>query len=301
MSLGSRDTQLILVGLVLTADDEGIELEHPKILIIKLNYPPEQIETALQELAANDLLILYQVGKHRYFSLTRWGQWQTLSSNKITLSKYPAPPVPGDADISGTSQDQPEIPTEGGELPTEPLGNSGKVGKTPAQFNISESNVGEVNRSVEPPDNVTPFPTALTDNTNGDVHAQIGTTAKEVAMILKLPICHALTRLVTAYMQDTAISLLVEADAAREWIDDRQRNQTGKTMTVNFFRNWLKRERQELQERQTHQAQATGTDGSPGHEERDSRSSRGTSVPRGKSLMGLEAQYREAYTQKEEQ
>ena len=95
MNLGSRDTQLILVGLVLTADDEGRELAHPKLLGRELDYPPEQIEAALQELAANDLLILYQVGKHRYFSLTRWGQWQTLSSNKITLSKYPAPPTIG--------------------------------------------------------------------------------------------------------------------------------------------------------------------------------------------------------------
>src|SRR6266487_4748553 len=93
MNLGSRDTQLILVGLVLTADDEGRELAHPKLLGRELDYPPEQIESALQELAANDLLILYQVGKHRYFSLTRWGQWQTLSSNKITISKYPAPPT----------------------------------------------------------------------------------------------------------------------------------------------------------------------------------------------------------------
>ena len=299
MNLGSRDTQLILVGLVLTADDEGRELAHPKLLGRELDYPPEQIEAALQELAANDLLILYQVGKHRYFSLTRWGQWQTLSSNKITLSKYPAP---GDADVPSGSQNQPEISTEGAELPTEPpvnSGESGEIRKSPAQFNLSESNVGEVNNREEPPDNVTPFPTARSDDTDKDVHVSIETTTKEVAMILKLPISHALTRLVTAYLQDAAISLLVEADAAREWIDDRQRNQTGKTMTVNFFRNWLKRERKELQNRPAHQTQATGTDGSPGHEEREMRFSRGASTPRGKSLMGLEAQYQAAFEQKE--
>lgn len=158
MNLGSRDTQLILVGLVLTADDEGRELAHPKLLGRELDYPPEQIEAALQELATNDLLILYKVGKHRYFSLTRWGQWQTLSSNKITLSKYPAPPQPEDAAIPSGSQDLPEIPTESAELPTEPPGNSGEVWKTLAQFNVIESNVGEVNGSEEPPDNVTPFP-----------------------------------------------------------------------------------------------------------------------------------------------
>jgi hypothetical protein len=108
-------------------------------------------------------------------------------------------------------------------------------------------------------------------------------------MILKLPISHALTRLITAYIQDSALSLLVEADAAREWIDDQKRNHAGKTMTVNFFRNWLKRER-ELQERQAHQRQATGTDDTVPRKEQVPRSAPGE--PRRRSLMGLEAEYR---------
>ena len=152
-------------------------------------------------------------------------------------------------------------------------------------------------RSEEPPDNVTPFPTTRANDTAIDVQVPIETTTKEVATILKLPISHALTRLVTAYLQDAAISLLVEADAAREWIDDRQRNRTNKAMTVNFFRNWLKRERKELQDRQAHQTQATGTDGTSPREEQVPRSS--PAGPRRKSLMGLEAEYRAACEQKE--
>src|SRR5437764_9890572 len=69
MNVG-KDTQLILVGLVLLADDEGRELAHPKLLSREIDYPPEQIESSLRELADNDLLLLYQVGRHRYYSLT---------------------------------------------------------------------------------------------------------------------------------------------------------------------------------------------------------------------------------------
>ena len=91
MNVG-KDTQLILVGLVLLADDEGRELAHPKLLSREIDYPPEQIESSLRELADNDLLLLYQVGRHRYYALSRWSQWQTINSQKMTPSKYPAPP-----------------------------------------------------------------------------------------------------------------------------------------------------------------------------------------------------------------
>src|SRR2546429_7898401 len=91
MNLASKDSQLILIGLILSADDEGRELAHPQLLGREMDYPPEQIEAALQDLSENDLILLYQVGKHRYYSLTRWHHWQTLGTKK-TPSKYPAPP-----------------------------------------------------------------------------------------------------------------------------------------------------------------------------------------------------------------
>jgi hypothetical protein len=87
-----KDGQLILVGLVLLADDEGRELAHPRLLSREIDYQPEQIEEVLQELVENDLVVLYQAGKHCYYSLTRWNQWQSISSQKMTPSKYPAPP-----------------------------------------------------------------------------------------------------------------------------------------------------------------------------------------------------------------
>ena len=77
---------------VLLADDEGRELAHPRLLSREIDYQPEKIEEALQELVENDLVLLYQAGKHRYYSLTRWNQWQSISSQKMTPSKYPAPP-----------------------------------------------------------------------------------------------------------------------------------------------------------------------------------------------------------------
>ena len=91
MNLSCKDTQLILIGLILIADDEGREVAHAGLLGREIDYPAEQIEAALQELVANDLLLLYQAGKHRYFQLIRWDEWQTLG-NKKTPSKYPAPP-----------------------------------------------------------------------------------------------------------------------------------------------------------------------------------------------------------------
>jgi hypothetical protein len=52
----------------------------------------------------------------------------------------------------------------------------------------------------------------------------------------------ALTRLVAAYASLPGLSLLGEAEAAREWIDDPARNRASKLLTVAFFRHWLKRE-----------------------------------------------------------
>src|SRR5215471_16396260 len=100
----SKDAQLILVGLVLLADDEGRELAHPRLLSREIDYPPQQIEAALQELLENDLVVLYQAGKHCYYSLTRWSQWQSINSQKMTPSKYPAPPtrLPVDTPIATT-------------------------------------------------------------------------------------------------------------------------------------------------------------------------------------------------------
>jgi hypothetical protein len=147
----SKDGQLILVGLILLADDEGRELAHPRLLSREIDYPPELIEVALKELMENDLVVLYQGGKHCYYSLTRWNQWQSISSQKMTPSKYPAPPVEvvsvADPRIQEKdeqaqverSRQSPEIRREILGNVGNPQGNSGKNRENSSQFKLSES------------------------------------------------------------------------------------------------------------------------------------------------------------------
>ncbi len=70
LALSSKDTQLILIGLALAADDEGREVAHAGLLGREMDYTPEIIERALLDLETKDLIVLYRVGKHRYYFLT---------------------------------------------------------------------------------------------------------------------------------------------------------------------------------------------------------------------------------------
>jgi DNA-binding transcriptional ArsR family regulator len=275
MNLASRDSQLILVGLVLMADDEGRELAHAKLLSRELDYSPEQIETALTDLEANDLVVLYQVGRHRYYSLTRWRQWQTISRDKMTLSKYPAPPAIEDGTPLDEAQQSSESPSQHSPaIPTEPPGNFADSQHFPSQGNSSESNSSESNagEAAQPPHNVLTFPadrrdtTTSTDGYKFDDHhhaPQTQHTTREVAAILRLPTDDALVRIVQDYQHDPLLRLLGEADAAREYIDDPRRNRRGQRMTPAFFRRWLRREHEDAMRRQTQRetTAATGTTG----------------------------------------
>ncbi len=260
----SKDAQLILVGLVLLADDEGRELAHPKLLSREIDYPPEQIEVALQELVENDLVLLYQGGKHRYYSLTRWSQWQSLSSQKITLSRYPAPPeqvdvteVPEDnvEDRVHTTESSQNFPNFPREIP----GKLGKNREVLSQVKLSESKVIQDKRIEEedegqPPPNIVTFPAARGDADDAGSHLseKVLEATKQVATILKLTVTDALTRVVADYVHDPEISLLGEADAAREWIDDPERNRKRQRLTPAFFRRWLQREQESYQHRHAH-------------------------------------------------
>ena len=105
---------------------------------------------------------------------------------------------------------------------------------------------------------VVSFPTART-STSSSAEQYIEQTALKLAHILKITITPALERIVEEYQDDPLLSLLGEADAAREYIDDRQRNRKGQRMTPAFFRRWLKREHEDALLRRTRSAQATGT------------------------------------------
>src|SRR5579875_1661702 len=71
----------------------------------------------------------------------------------------------------------------------------------------------------------------------------------EVASILGLPVCPALRRIVEDFGAVEGLSLLGEADAAREYILDQRRNRTQQAMSPAFFRRWLKREQEAMQQR----------------------------------------------------
>lgn len=87
-------------------------------------------------------------------------------------------------------------------------------------------------------------------------------TAHKLATILRLPESGALLRIVADYQDDPLLSLLGEADAAREYIDDRRRNKSGQRMSPAFFRRWVKHEHEDAQARRQlsprHTTAATG-------------------------------------------
>ncbi len=237
MSLSSGDVRLILVGLVLHADDWGRGLAHPLILGRDLDYPPEVIEAALAELEQAELVWCYQAGKHRYYVLTRWDEWQKLPEAKRTPSRLPAPPL---SERAGASSQ--EFPDFSGENP----GNPANPGENSPE---SESNQNPRGKRIEdeeaqPPPNVVPFPAARGDAADAALFSEnsVEEAARQVAAILALPLTDDLRRVVRDYLGRPGLSLLGEADAAMEWIGNPTRNQRQQRMTPAFFRRWLKRE-----------------------------------------------------------
>jgi hypothetical protein len=120
-----------------------------------------------------------------------------------------------------------------------------------AQLNLSESNSSqfkliEDEGERQPPPNIVPFPAARDDAedgiTNKNVETEVVKATKQIAEILDLSVTETLQRVVADFLNDPSLSLLGEADAAREWIEDPRRNRKRKQLTPAFFRCWLKRE-----------------------------------------------------------
>ncbi|HVB20667.1 MAG TPA: hypothetical protein VNG51_01800 [Ktedonobacteraceae bacterium] len=263
-ALSSDTVRLILIGLVTDADDAGRGLADEKLLGRKLDHRPEQISAALDELGQAGYVTCYAGGKDHCYALCHWQRWQTLS--KPTPSHYPAPPAAHE-----NARDTHDCP---GEF-REPLGNRGESGATPSEGEEEpeeEENRREEEAEAEPPSNVVTFPgTAHGDSTTNTValsFREVKEVTTQVARILKLTVTEALTRVVADYAGDPALSLLGEADAAREYIENPRRNRHAQRMTPAFFRRWLKREHEEtLRRRQSPSSpgqQATGTDGPAG-------------------------------------
>jgi len=313
----SSETQIILVGLVLGADDAGRGPAHSGLLSRKLNKALPLIEQALHELEECEMLQVYQDARQSYYHLTHWQEWETLS--KPTPSKYPTPPVPrsscdppGSSDHTQGNLGSSQNIQGNSQMPQIPQDCPGEFGETPPEDEGEEKRregegEGEGEETLH---NVVIFPTRSAD-TAADGSSQdvrVGEMTSQVAVILKLQVSDALTRIVAEYLQVSSLSLLGEADAAREWIEDKRRNRNGQRMTPAFFRRWLKRELEAINARQARLTQATGTgQDSATHAahtpyapaSRSPGSGGKTGVHR--NLMNLEQEYQAAKAQGKEQ
>jgi DNA-binding transcriptional ArsR family regulator len=282
LSLSLREHRQILLGLILFADDEGRESAHTSLLSREMgDYTPDEIEVALADLVENNLIVLYQVGKHRYYSLTRWNRWQTINKKRMTPSRLPAPPLCEDQ--TATSN----VPEDSGGIPASAVQVQEDSGELSAQFKLIESNLSDGEGEESDTTNIVRFPADNAAVFSEDITA----LATDIAPILHIDGTLALLRIVSDYANTPGLSLLGEADAAREWIDDRTRNRKGQRMTPAFFRRWLKKEVEAMQHRQTQRTPIGGGAAvSPSASSRDAP----RPVGKGQNLMDLEAQYRAA-------
>ena len=245
MSLSTGDIRLILVGLVLNADDYGRGLAHPEIVGRDLAYPAATIEAAFAELEQADLVQCYQVGRHRYYVVTRWNDWQKL--HKPTPSRFPAPPARGEE----SRPDFPGFPEKSRENPEK---SEKRFPEAEAEAE-SKGNRIEVEAEAAPPPNILPFPATRDDagdafSSQSLVSEPVRETTQQIAVILQLPASDGLARIVADYLPSPGLSIRGEADAAREWVDDPTRNRKGQRMSLAFFRRWLQREVEAAQARQ---------------------------------------------------
>jgi hypothetical protein len=266
------DTQVILLMLVLTADDEGRGRAHTGMLSRHFNKPAERVEHALATLAELDLVMCYVVGRHRYYHLPRWWEWQTLS--KPTPSRYPLPPTATQESCASLS------PRETQECP----GESWLEGEGEGKGKGREQNPEEkkVEEEGDLPAGITrfPHPALSSEHVSGscrlspsapppprgssfqpEAHGASVPPVQQVARILRLPVTEALTHLVTEYTTAGSLALLSEAHAARAWIEDTTRNRNRKPMSVAFFHRWLKREQEMQVQRHTAHMETTNTSG----------------------------------------
>jgi hypothetical protein len=268
VQLRNDTNRLILIGLIIDADDAGRGLADPDLLGRKLDHPSESIQQALEDLEHAGFIETYAHDEEKYYSLCLWCVWQKLS--KPTPSHYPAPPSvtifqrnPGEP--RGT-QEKPKAPEDS--RPEE----EGEEKRREPEDEGEATHRGECQPTRKSSGRkVVPFPGTLPSaDGNGDGKARNSSEAEtralvqQAARILRLPPDDVLTRLVVEYAAIPGLSLPGEADAAREWIDDPQRNKKRRRMSPAFFRNWLKREQDAIERRQIALQQAqlsTGTSG----------------------------------------
>jgi hypothetical protein len=182
------------------------------------------------------------VERQHYYVLLKWWQWQSGLHNPAR-PLYPAPSQQQNGAGAQTPSPSFSKKVRASSRDAEDVRNSSREeeGERETEF---ESEREEEDEEESPPVNVVTFPT--TQRSDGDDGAfekkPEQDTLKQVAHILRLSPDGALLRIVQDYRASPGLSLLGEADAAREWIDDPKRNKARKKMTPAFFRRWLKRE-----------------------------------------------------------
>ena len=245
--LSSDTIRLILIGIILDADDEGRGSAHPRLLARKLDKQPADMEQALTELEAHGILRCYTVDTRRYYVLCHWHKYQVLS--RPTPSLYPSPPDTQAPDpfqeiqgMCGDSRDRQESPGES---------LSEEERETEEQHEREEK---ERTEEEAWPARITRFPAARlahpsppTSSGDGSVFPLASRNLEEliaqVASLLHLAVTTDLRTIVQEFAAIPTISLTGEAIEARAWIADHRRNHKGQSMTPAFFRRWLKRER----------------------------------------------------------
>ncbi len=202
--LSTNTVRLIFIGLILDADDEGRGCAHPRLLARKLDQQPEDIEQALEELAAHTMLSCYEVAGRRLYWLCHWQTYQTLS--KPTPSSYPPPPA------------DPE-----NQHPQQMSRTTTIIAPTPLLANLDEQKA----------EKSSPASLALPSATRA--------MAAQVASVLHLPEDSELQAVVQEFAGISTLSVVGEAIEAGAWINDRQRIVRHQPMTPAFFRRWLRR------------------------------------------------------------
>lgn len=199
--LSSNTVRLMFIGLILDADDEGRGCAHPRLLARKLDQQPEEVEQALAELAAHDMLYCYEVAGRRFYWLCHWHKYQTLS--KPTLSNYPVP--------------------------------SDRLDKDQEQARETASSVKKARGQEEVHEEASAIPSSAAAQQKRPL------TTTQVASVLHLPESEDLREIVQEFAGVPTLSVLGEAIEAHAWIDDRRRNTRHQAMTPAFFRRWLRR------------------------------------------------------------
>ncbi|HEU5379290.1 MAG TPA: hypothetical protein VFV38_28035 [Ktedonobacteraceae bacterium] len=236
--LSSDTIRLIMIGLILDADDKGRGHAHPRLLARKLDKCSEDIEQALVELQAHGIVRCYEVAGRAYYVLCHWHTYQTLS--KPTPSAYPAPP---DMFTAEEHRTPPGEPRETQENP----GSSSPEGEEERKEELEEleekGNKGEEGAN---PSEVVHLPLPHLDRTSvGGVFSpeKKPVETDQVAFYLQLPQSAELEAVVREFANTSTLSLIGEAIEARSWVNDSRRNRRGHPMTVAFFRRWLRRSR----------------------------------------------------------